>query len=444
MEPFEEPGTWWLPGRPSDPRGGTIRFDYGSDGLTLTLIGSFQPPTNGEVRQTLDSYPIIFGRTSSGRLMTLDGARSIGLQRVGYEHPTMTETIAGTELFIGAHLPEGSQTPCRQLLMSLEHLDEWALPDGGFSNYVSSEETAGGHLKHYAFNLPDAIDVEAFGAAIRIAYGFQPQDGRHSCSIQRPVSLIATFPEPLPYARTYDEIVKPLQYFLTFASSAPTQLLKQEFTVDGLERQVTESLSLPTWIETVHNGWREPKRAVQPFWEMLLPMRAMKERIGDVFQRWSVVMDQAGSAIDLLSALTLGPPLYSETRFLFAIQAIEAYSKGRFDSERKVSSQSGWPALQDRLKDLIDYGTPSALGLLRTGYTQLAVDTRNWLTHHTKKGEVKAATGDNLYWLTEETIILMQCCLLRDLGFNGVEAGKLLEGTRRAKAVFSTKQARGD
>jgi hypothetical protein len=108
MEPFEEPGTWWLPEHEADARGGTIRFAYGNSGLTLTLIGAFPQPKATPRRQSLASYPIILGKTSSGRLMTLESARSISIQRVGLEDTTLTETISGTELFIGAHLPGGS------------------------------------------------------------------------------------------------------------------------------------------------------------------------------------------------------------------------------------------------------------------------------------------------------------------------------------------------
>jgi hypothetical protein len=403
--------------------------------------------------------------------MTLESARSISIQRVGLEDTTLTETISGTELFIGAHLPDGSKTPCRQVSMNFEHLADWALPDGGFSQYGSLEATDGGQLEHFAFNLPDPVEFQAFGADIRINYGSDHQDGHHSFSIQRPVRLIATFPEPLPYARTYDEIVKPLQYFLTFACAAPTQLLDLEFAVDGLERQVSETLSIPTWIETAHHGWREPNLMAQPFWEMLLPLRMMKDRVEDIFRHWSEIMERGASAIDLLASLTLGPPLYLETRYLFAIQSIEAYSRRRFENamidpdaheKRKATVLAGlpddkairswikellhWsnePELRGRLETIIAYSTPPARDLLRENYVQLAVRTRNWFTHYSEELEPKAASGEDLYWLTEETIVLMECCLLHDLGFDGVEAGKLLEATRRAKAVFNTKQMRG-
>jgi len=85
MEPFEEPGSWWIPEHKSDIRGGTVRFGYGNDGITLSLIGSFQPSGSDPERRAPYAYPIILGRTSSGRLMTLEESTPTKSMRMGFE-----------------------------------------------------------------------------------------------------------------------------------------------------------------------------------------------------------------------------------------------------------------------------------------------------------------------------------------------------------------------
>ena len=97
---------------------------------------------------------------------------------------------------------------------------------------------------------------------------------------------------------------------------------------------------------------------------------------------------------------------------------------------------SNEPTLAERLQRVIEYCSPPAPGLLRKDFVQLTVRTRNWLTHYSEESRQKAASGEDLYRLTEEVIVLMECLLLRDLGFDGVEVGKLLESTRRAQSVF--------
>ena len=109
---------------------------------------------------------------------------------------------------------------------------------------------------------------------------------------------------------------------------------------------------------------------------------------------------------------------------------------------KRLLRWSNEPTLAERLERIIDYCSPPARGILRPDYVKLSKTTRNWLTHYSEELESKAATDENLYWLTEETIVLMECLLLRDLGFDGPETGRLLESTRRAKAVARVNELR--
>lgn len=472
MEPFEEPGTWWLPGREDESRGGTIRFAYGNDSVVLSLIGSFQAPAIDAMKQPSPIYPIILGRTSSGRPITLEDSSSSRRQMSMLSGETLNEEISSTEIFVGAHLPEGSKSLCRHLSMNFEHLSNWALPTTAFVKFVPAEPTDGGFVQPYEFNLRSPIIFSAFGASIAVSYGFEHSEGIDSFSAKRPVRIIATFPEPIPFDKTYDEVVKPLQYFLTIACSAPTQLLNLELTVDEYDRELSEETTIPTWIETGHRGWRAPSDVSKPYFEMLLPLRKFSDRVEETFEKWSEIMERGANALDLLASLSLGPPLYLETRFLLAVQAIEAYARRRFadtsmDPETFESRKqmilkglpdddellkwvkgllyySNEPTLAQRLERVIDYCSPPAPGLLRSDFVRLTVRTRNWLTHYSEDKRAKAATDEDLYRLTEEVIVLMECLLLRDLGFDGVATGKLLESTRRAQAVFRVNQYRDE
>ena len=449
-----------------------MSFAYGNDGLTLSLIGSFEHAEIETLKQPLADYPIIFGRTSSGRLITLEGSAVIKRHQMGLERETLTEVISSTNIFLGAHLPKGSKSSCRQVSMRFEHLDDWAMPGGGFAIYESFENVGQASVQHMSFKIPHNLTFDALGASLTISYGFEQLDNNHNYSATRPVRFVAMFPESVPFDETYEKVVKPLQYFLNFACSAPTQLLKLALAFDDIEDVIGEAVSIPNWIETAHRGWRAPNNTVRPYWEMLLPLRKMSERVEEIFGRWSEIMARGANAIDLMASLSLGPTLYLETRFLLSVQAIEAYDRRRFDNtsvdpeahkRRKENVLSGlpddvelrswvkgllhWsnePTLAERLERIIDYCSPPARALLRLDYVKLTKNTRNWLTHYSDELRSKAATDENLYWLTEETIVLMDCLLLRDLGFSGTEIGKLLESTRRAKAVFNTKQLRGE
>ena len=470
MEPFEEPGTWWLPGREADNRGGTVRFAFGNDGLTLSLTGSFEAPVAYSTKMPLASYPIILGRTSSGRRITLEDSNTTQRQFTGFEGDALNEQLSSARIYVGAHMTEGSKSLCRRISMDFEHLSDWALPERQFVEFDSAETLDDTHIEHFEFSVPGPVIFEAFGASIAISYGFEQSFGTHQFSAKRPVRIIATFLEPVPFDKTYDEIVKPLQYFLTLACSAPTQLLELELSVDEQDRVISQEVTIPTWINSAHRGWRAPNDITSPFREMLLPLRKCSERVEEVFANWADIMKRGANAIDRLASLSLGPPLYLETRFLLSVQAIEAYARRRFDDtsiepeaheKRKAMVIGGlpddeellnwvkgllhWsnePTLAQRLQRAIEYCSPPAPGLLRDDFVRLTVRTRNWLTHYSEELRLRAASEEDLYRLTEEVIVLMECLLLRDLGFDGVKVGELLESTRRAQAVFRTRQYR--
>jgi hypothetical protein len=472
MEPFEEPGTWWLPRREADSRSGTLRFAYGNDGLALSLTGSFEAPVADPMNTPLATYPIILGRTSSGRSITLEDSSTTRRQLIGFGGDVLNEQISSARIFVEALLPEGSKSLCRRISMNFEHLSDWALPGKGFAKFDPAEMLDDEHIERFEFSVPTPVIFNAFGASIAISYGFEQSHGAHEFSAKRPVRIIATFPQPVPFDKTYDEVVKPLQYFLTFACSAPAQLLDLQLTVDEQDQVLTDEVTIPTWIKAAHRGWRAPNDVASPCYQMLLPLRKCSERVEETLANWADVMKMGTNAIDLLASLSLGPPLYLETRFLLSVQAIEAYARRRFEDtsiepgaheRRKAMIISGlpddeelvnwvkellhWsnePTLAQRLRRVIEYCSPPAPGLLRDDFVKLTVRTRNWLTHYSEELREKAASGEDLYWLTEEVIVLMECLLLRDLGFDGVDVGKLLESTRRAQAVFRTKQYRDE
>src|SRR5664280_1011568 len=107
VEPLEELGTWWLPAQQEDALGGSLFFSHGNQGIRLDLIGSFQPSESGMGDRKLESYPLIFGRLSSGSLVTLETCSTIEVREVGLVNTTVTEGIQAGHIYIGDHLPDG-------------------------------------------------------------------------------------------------------------------------------------------------------------------------------------------------------------------------------------------------------------------------------------------------------------------------------------------------
>jgi ApeA N-terminal domain 1 len=66
---------------------------------------------------------------------------------------------------------------------------------------------------------------------------------------------------------------------------------------------------------------------------MLLPLVTVRDRLQEVMTAWSRLIDRADSALDLLTALTIAPPSYADTQFLFAIQSAEALHRSLFPNK---------------------------------------------------------------------------------------------------------------
>lgn len=468
VEPLEELGTWWLPAQQEDALGGSLFFSHGNQGIRLDLIGSFQPSESGMGDRKLESYPLIFGRLSSGSLVTLETCSTIEVREVGLVNTTVTEGIQAGHIYIGDHLPDGGGTICRLVELNFELLDIWARPDGHFANQMQANPAAPGRFP-FEYEIPAPVEFEAFGARLSINYGMQLSGDENTHTVSRPIRILLGYQEGQSFRDIEETAIQPLHYLLTLACADELQVLGIRFVEMTAEsdRPLTSK-----WIEAGYLGWKEPSGSSRRWFEMLLPLHAIQDCIEDVAQKWSELYEKADSSLHLFFALFLGPRLYLEARYLFAVQAAEVYHRRCFpnsvidpdvheERKRKVlaalkedSELHQWmkgilhytnePPLRDRLTQLVDYGAPATSELLRDNFVQLAVRTRNRLTHYDPSLEGKAAADEDLYWLTEEVISLLECCFLRDLGFEPEGILERMGRTQRARQLSRTRAARSE
>lgn len=84
---------------------------------------------------------------------------------------------------------------------------------------------------------------------------------------------------------------------------------------------------------------------------------------------------------------------------------------------------SNEPTLRQRLRELWDK-SPAAISAklgAKNTFVGITVDTRNYWTHFGDDLKAKAATGEDLFYLVVKLRILIQTCLLQELGFNSKE-----------------------
>lgn len=469
MDPFTAVGTWWLPERSEDRVGGTLNFERGTGGLRLRLIGSLNadPSVSTEL---VRKYPIIFGETIDGEPITLRDTRVISshaiLQHLTEDGPKRLESheLDAEEAFYGAHLPLGAETPVRGVTIDLHLLDDWAWARQPFVEEMPTDDP---WRRQVLYRIPSPVEFEAFGGTARLGADLNWSSvGWHDESVKRPAHLFVEFNAPVQYRNISEDVVKPFQYFLTFACGAPTHLKDLTIWVDGFGRQMGDAW-VPARIKTARRDAELVEEKRPHWWDLLLPLWSIEERIGEVFARWSDLLGHAESALDLFCGISLGPSQYLETRFLFAIQALEVYHRrcpwftnklmatdewrtrwnmllaaakesdadlGQWVQERR-SEFGNEPRLHDRLTELVTHGGEHAIRVLRTDFVYVATKTRHRLTHYDPSR--KGADGVDLYWLAEEAMALMEACLLRDLGLTPEEIVEATSRTQRTRDLLS-------
>lgn len=460
MESFSALGRWWTPDLDNEQVTGTITFERdGAISLILAdqLLGGETPGNNAAT-----SYPIIFGETNDGKVLTLreviltsTGGRILSS---GHMMPTGPR-LRATGLFIGAHLALGSDTLVSCVKLVFNHLADWFCGDQIFAKESISEDLL---TMHVDYSLPSPVEFQGLGGTVIIGVDLNRNSKSHEETVVRKPFIMVQFATPLLYKEIHELVIKPLQYFLTLVCGAPAHLQDFSFWVDGEGVQLGENW-VPSDISVAIPG-EKPGSVQDPYqWELLLPLSSIGTRIEDIFLRWSQMLSDASSALDLFCSIFLGPQLYLETRFLYAVQALEVYHrrcswfennsmplpewKSWWKRLRNAAATDGpdlvqWTNeryyifgiekhLRQRLEELVEHGGAQAERILRRDFVAAAKNTRNKLTHHDPNST--GAEGEDLFWLSEEAVGLMEACILRDLGMTQEEIIDATNRTRRTR-----------
>ncbi len=148
--------------------------------------------------------------------------------------------------------------------------------------------------------------------------------------------------------------------------------------------------------------------------------------------------------------------MYVDSRFLNLVQALESYHRRRMKNEvlpridhrkrvrtilRNVEPDhrpwlkehlqySNEPRLRNRLLDLLgrarDVMAP-LIGNNEGAFAKTVTDTRNFLIHYDQHLKSQSLGGEDLFFVTEKLSILLQSCLLLELGLSAEKCLKLFQ-----------------
>lgn len=100
-------------------------------------------------------------------------------------------------------------------------------------------------------------------------------------------------------------------------------------------------------------------------------------------------------------------------------------------------------SLRSRLKEPLTAYQEIISGVVddTSDFVNNVVDTRNYLTHHDPKSKGTAAEGEKLFTLTRKLRMLLETCLMTELGFPKLEIGAIFRQNRRYTDLIDWKMA---
>jgi hypothetical protein len=455
MEEFEFEGSWWLPETPEARVPGTLGFSTVS-GASLDLPGSLKDPGDhfAALERELTEPERILGFSAKGRAVTLWGCFE-RRKRVNLGGFTRTSFHADV-VVVGAHLDNAEDTRFTKMSAEYRHLDEWA----GISGLtITMPEDRAAHPMVIEQRRPNPVSASVAGARVTVEVRATLRDDSlgpsGEAAIKERTLLSVEYPEGKRFGE-WSGTLHRLRNFLTLGVGSSVEPLAVRAETDGDDS--VEIHYRPAGARGEAPSGRNVHRA-----EMLFTLRDVREDFGRFLGNWFGKAERLGPVYDLYFATAYGSPAYLDDRFLSLVQGVEAYHRRALaepelpeeEHERRVEevvsaapdahrawlrgrlAYSNEPGLRKRLAEIMRrdpeamksiFGTNSRK---RDGFMHKVVETRNYLTHYDEGKKEAAATGRELYELTERLKSVLEACLLREVGFEGDRLKEVLSRKRQ-------------
>lgn len=275
--------------------------------------------------------------------------------------------------------------------------------------------------------------------------------------ISETVVLSVETREPLPLEEIVSRYVSRLRDLVTFAAQRPVAIRSvrvagpatTQARGDGRLVQRSAQVLLP-FLPTPQD-----RAQLKLLREQLIVLPTDDRAFRTLVSKWFDLAERLGPVLDLRFAPSYAEFMYSESRFLNAVQGVEALHRHELQGEPDQSDLDAraaaiancppqhqkWlkgklqyahePTLRRRLADVLDFVGPGLEPLIgnRKRFIARVVDVRNGLTHWDEKSGRSA--GADLYRLAVALNFIIDAALLRLLGLEEDEITATLADNSR-------------
>lgn len=446
---FECRGKWYLPGSPERRIVGTLKFTPG-DGARLSLEGYLT-----DAFDLQRDLPIVLGDTVTGDLITL--RRCFETKKsllVASDH--RTSEVYAHDAFVGAQFSGEHEIRFRTLTVGYSHLDEWVNKSGFEIDYgrtTSSDEVV------VRYKPVPPVHLTSFdGYRISICTLYRPPTlslVQTEATISQRSVIRLEAEEPRAFDE-YWQLVHNIQNFLSLAAGGAIVPLTVEGTTDAAH----------PWPVKVFRALKMDRGVTDASYphNVIFEFRDVSETCGSYLDRWLELTPVLEPVYELFFGTLYNTEMYLEQRFLSLAQAIECYHSrviaGRYQSDEDYlgglykSFLDAIPGdvessfrehLTNALKYLNRYSLKKRLEDIVERYADVLSEfipspqafandvavARNYLTHYDPLLKDKAKKGKELSEICQRLRIILEVCLLLQLGMAASQVKELVSRNPR-------------
>lgn len=419
----------------------------------MDLTGSFKDIR--DINKILESE-IILGISSNGKNITLYNCfeTKSSFSVPGFQ----TSSFYADMVFIGAHFQKSENIKFKSISVHYSHLDEWANISGvDIPPPLSEREVV------IKYKLPEPIK-----ASINDDYTIHiiiKAKGPTLSVVQKEVSItqktyiqIKALEE-----KSFEEYMKVMyhiQNFLSLGVMEPVYPLIIEGTAEVCKNMIGDTPYYPP-IEIFYrltNISTTVSKTLLPL-DMLFSFRDISDRFEGFLKNWFGKAELLEPVYDLYFGTLYNPRMYLQHQFLSLVQAIESYHRRimkNYESPEEEHDKrieeilntipeknkewlksrlaySNEPTLRERLRGIFDEYSEIVNNFIedKGAFIHKVVVTRNYLTHYDSSLKDQAAEREELYHITQKLKILLEVCLLVQLGFSFDDIKSLISRNRR-------------
>ncbi len=408
-------GHWWLPNKKKKKVPGILISDP-TFGISLYLFEKFKKFDRSSYQES-----IILGESVKGDEITLYNCL-FGEMDLTSEQPLNKQfqfKYVANYMFIGALFKSEAEMKFDTLSVEYTNLNNWI----NISGYEPDPNRDLLFDTVVAYKRPDPIDlVKTDNFQLRFIFGHSynmESIGAESQSIREHFHFLFNFAHEQKFENIY-YYFNSLQNFMCLAMNNSVYPISIHIQSKKKVNKFGDGSSFKKDIEFIYlpSSRRRVDRDLY-FFDMLLPYSAIKSRTSDIFSKffesYSELEDIYSGYFDVL----YDPSMAQRKKFLELMRVLESYHHARLVT-KDISLAARLEDIKNRfpLVFIMFINVPDFLEKVKKG--------RHYWTHLNINQKKNAVKDKELFKVVRGLTILVEACLLYEIGFSSEEVAELI------------------